>query len=94
MTIARYFPPRGENIDKLCPPPASRRTSGAFSRSKGYEVKLTKDEQRDLAEAFRDREIIPRRTCRRRTRSRRSRTGRCGPRRPEDAVEALTEAKK
>jgi C-terminal peptidase prc len=60
MTIARYFPPLGRNIDRLS-------TSGkpedewGVQPDKGHEVKLSKDEQRDLAEAFREREIIPRR---------------------------------
>jgi C-terminal peptidase prc len=60
MTIARYFPPLGRNIDRLSTPGKPEDEWGV-QPDKGHEVKLTKDEQRDLAESFRDREIIPRR---------------------------------
>jgi C-terminal peptidase prc len=57
LTTARYFPPKGWNIDKLS-------TSGKEDEEwgvrpdKGFEVKLTREETQDLAEQFRDREVI------------------------------------
>ncbi len=57
MTTARYYPPKNENIDKLA-------TSGKETEewgvkpSEGLEVKLTREQQADLAEHFRDREVI------------------------------------
>ena len=60
LTIARYFPPLGKNIDKHSTPGKPEDEWGVLP-DKGHEVKLSKDEQRDLIEAFRDREIIPRR---------------------------------
>jgi carboxyl-terminal processing protease len=60
LTIARYFPPLGRNIDKHSTPGKPEDEWGV-QPDKGHEVKLSKDELRDLIEAFRDREIIPRR---------------------------------
>jgi len=60
MTTARYFPPLGKNIDKHSTPGKPEDEWGV-SPDKGHEVKLSKDELRDLIEVFRDREIIPRR---------------------------------
>jgi carboxyl-terminal processing protease len=57
MTTARYFPPLNRNIDKLS-------TSGKDTEEwgvkpdKDFEVKLSREEQQDLAEFFRNREII------------------------------------
>ncbi len=57
LTTARYFPPKGENIDKLS-------TSGKETEEwgvkpdEGLEVKLTREQLADLAEYFRDREVI------------------------------------
>jgi carboxyl-terminal processing protease len=59
MTIARYFPPSDRNIDKS--------NSGGkpddewgVKPDTGYDVTLSREEQRELADVFRDREIIPR----------------------------------
>jgi C-terminal peptidase prc len=60
LTIARFFPPLGRNIDRLSTPGKPEDEWGV-KPDKGHEVKLSKDEQKDLIEAFRDREIIPRR---------------------------------
>jgi C-terminal peptidase prc len=57
LTTARYFPPKGGNIDKLS-------TSGKETEEwgvrpdEGLEVKLTREQLADLAEYFRDREAI------------------------------------
>jgi len=57
LTTARYFPPLGRNIDKI--------TSGGkpedewgVTPDKSYEIKLPREEAQDLAEFFREREII------------------------------------
>ena len=60
MTTSRYFPPLGRNIDRLSTPGKPEDEWGV-SPDKGHEVKLTREEKQELAEAFRDREIIPRR---------------------------------
>ena len=59
MTTARYFPPGDRNIDKLSTGGKPDEEWGVKPDT-GFEVALSKDEQRDLAELFRDREIIPR----------------------------------
>jgi C-terminal peptidase prc len=57
LTTARYFPPKGENIDKLA-------TSGkpteewGVKPNEGLEVKLTREQLSDLADYFREREVI------------------------------------
>jgi C-terminal peptidase prc len=57
MTTARYFPPLGNNIDK-------RSTSGkdedewGVTPTKGYEVKISREERTELAELLRDKELI------------------------------------
>jgi carboxyl-terminal processing protease len=58
MTTARYFPPSDKNIDKHSTPGKPEDEWGV-KPDKGYEVKLPKEELRDFAEYFRDREIIP-----------------------------------
>ncbi|MFO0847358.1 MAG: S41 family peptidase [Gemmataceae bacterium] len=60
MTTARYFPPKGVNIDKASTSGAAEADWGVRP-DRGYEVKLTDEEERDLETFFRDREIIPRR---------------------------------
>jgi C-terminal peptidase prc len=59
MTTARYFPPNNYNIDKLSTSGKPEDEWGVKPTS-GFEVKLTRDETRELAEHFRDHEIIPR----------------------------------
>ena len=59
MTTARYFPPLDRNIDKLSTPGKPEDEWGV-KPSKGYEVKLSREDARDLAEKFRDHELIPR----------------------------------
>ncbi|QEL20198.1 S41 family peptidase [Limnoglobus roseus] len=59
MTIARYFPPLGRNIDK-------RSTSGKPEEewgvvpNKGFEIKLDKQEEYAVAEFLHDKELIKR----------------------------------
>lgn len=60
ITIARFFPPLGKNIDRLSTSGKPEEEWGV-QPDKGHEVKLSKDEMRDLIESFREREIIPRR---------------------------------
>lgn len=57
MTTARYFPPSDKNIDKNSTPGKPEDEWGV-KPDKGFEVKLSKEEQRELADHFRDREII------------------------------------
>ncbi len=59
ITTARYFPPKGQNIDKLSTSGKPEDTWGV-KPDVGFEVKLSDDEERDLEVFFRDREIIPR----------------------------------
>ena len=58
MTTARYFPPSDKNIDKHSTPGKPEDEWGV-KPDKGYEVKLPKEELREFAEYFREREIIP-----------------------------------
>jgi len=58
MTTARYFPPSDRNIDKLSSGGKPEDEWGV-KPNKGYEVTLTREEQRDLEVAMRDLEIIP-----------------------------------
>lgn len=57
MTTARYFPPLGRNIDKLSTGGKDEEEWGV-KPDVGYEVKLSREEKQDLADHFRDREII------------------------------------
>ncbi|MGL6073470.1 MAG: S41 family peptidase [Fimbriiglobus sp.] len=57
LTIARYFPPYGKNIDKLSTSGKPEDVWGVVP-DKGYEVKLTREQSQEMAEFFRDREII------------------------------------
>ena len=57
MTTARYFPPLGRNIDKLSTGGKDDEEWGVKPNG-GYEVELSREEKQDLAEYFRDREII------------------------------------
>jgi C-terminal processing protease CtpA/Prc len=57
LTTARYFPPKGENIDKLSTSGKDEEEWGVRP-DKGFEVKVTREELADLAERFRDREVI------------------------------------
>jgi C-terminal peptidase prc len=59
MTTARYFPPLDRNIDKLSTAGKPEDEWGV-KPDKGFEVKLSREDARDLAELFRDHEIIPR----------------------------------
>ena len=59
MTIARYFPPSDRNIDKSNSGGKPEDEWGVKPDT-GYELTLTREEQRELADVFRDREIIPR----------------------------------
>ena len=58
MTTARYFPPSDKNIDKLSAD-KDKPDEWGVKPDKGYEVKLSKEAQRELADHFREREIIP-----------------------------------
>lgn len=57
LTTARYFPPLGRNIDKLSTGGKDDEEWGV-KPDKGYEVKLSREEKTELADWFRDREII------------------------------------
>ncbi len=57
FTTARYFPPLGENIDKLSTPGKPEDEWGV-KPSEGFEVKLSREEKADLAEFFRDKELL------------------------------------
>ncbi|MCZ2343042.1 MAG: S41 family peptidase [Bacteroidales bacterium] len=57
MTTARYFPPLGRNIDKLSTGGKDDEEWGV-KPDRGYEVKLSREEKQDLADHFRDREVI------------------------------------
>jgi len=59
LTIARYFPPSGRNIDKLASEQDKSITEWGVSPDKGFEVKLTREEQTELDTLMRDLEIIP-----------------------------------
>lgn len=59
LTFARYFPPLDRNIDRFSTPGKPEDEWGVIP-NKGYEVKLSREEKTDLRDAFRDREIIPR----------------------------------
>jgi carboxyl-terminal processing protease len=60
LTTSRYFPPLGRNIDRLSTGGKPEEEWGV-SPDKGFEYKLSREEKQELVEAFRDREIIPRR---------------------------------
>ncbi|MBX9581924.1 MAG: S41 family peptidase [Gemmataceae bacterium] len=58
LTIARYFPPSGRNIDKL----ATKGEPGeewGVKPDAGFEVKLSREEDTDLALLLHDLEVIP-----------------------------------
>ncbi len=57
FTTARYFPPTDRNIDKHSTPGKPEDIWGV-TPDKGYVVKLSREQAQDLAERFRDREII------------------------------------
>lgn len=57
LTTARYFPPKGANIDKLSTGGKDEEEWGVRP-DKGFEVKVSREDLADLAERFRDREII------------------------------------
>ncbi|HUR54086.1 MAG TPA: S41 family peptidase [Gemmataceae bacterium] len=59
LTIARYYPPTGRNIDKLAADNDKTITDWGVKPDRGYEVKLSKEEQSDLAEFMRNLEVIP-----------------------------------
>ena len=58
LTIARYYPPSGRNIDKLATDGKPDEEWGV-KPDRGFEVKLSREEQNDLEEMMRDLEIIP-----------------------------------
>ena len=57
LTTARYFPPLGRNIDKNSSGGKPEDEWGV-TPDKSYEIKLPREEAQDLAEFFREREII------------------------------------
>jgi len=59
LTIARYYPPSGRNIDKLAAEQDKSITEWGVTPDKGFEVKLTREEQTELDTLMRDLEIIP-----------------------------------
>jgi len=59
LTIARYYPPSGRNIDKLAAEHDKSITEWGVSPDKGFEVKLSREESNELETLMRDLEIIP-----------------------------------
>ena len=59
LTIARYYPPSDRNIDKLASEQDKTITDWGVHPDKGFEVKLTREEQNELDTLMRDLEIIP-----------------------------------
>jgi len=57
LTTARYYPPGNKNIDKLATGGKPEDQWGV-TPDKGFDVKLTREERGDLAEALRDLEVI------------------------------------
>ncbi|CAN5624973.1 hypothetical protein BH11PLA2_BH11PLA2_40270 [soil metagenome] len=57
FTTARYFPPLGRNIDKVSSGGKPEDEWGVKPND-GYEVKITREEKTDLAEWFRDKEVL------------------------------------
>ena len=57
FTTARYFPPKGRNIDKHSTSGKPEDEWGVLP-NEGFEVKLTREEKNDLAEHFRDLELL------------------------------------
>ena len=57
LTTARYFPPSDKNIDKNSADPAKPDEWGV-KPDKGFELKLSKEDFRELFDHFREREII------------------------------------
>jgi C-terminal peptidase prc len=58
LTIARYFPPSGRNIDKLATKGDPKEEWGV-KPDPGFEVKLSREEEADLAVLLHDLEVIP-----------------------------------
>ncbi|MBX9624885.1 MAG: S41 family peptidase [Gemmataceae bacterium] len=58
LTIARYFPPSDRNIDKLATKGDPKEEWGVKPDA-GFEVKLSREEETDLATLLHDLEIIP-----------------------------------
>ncbi len=58
LTIARYYPPSDRNIDKVAATNDPKIKDWGVSPNEGFEVKLSREEQADLAEHLRDLEII------------------------------------
>jgi C-terminal peptidase prc len=58
LTIARYYPPSDRNIDKLAADADPTIKEWGVSPDKGFEVKLSREEQSDLSDHLRDIEII------------------------------------
>jgi C-terminal peptidase prc len=57
FTTARYFPPKGRNIDKHSTGGKPEDEWGVLP-NEGFEVKLTREERTELAEHFRDLELL------------------------------------
>ncbi len=57
LTIARYYPPSGKNIDKLATGGKPEEQWGV-TPDKNFEVKLSREERADLNEHLRDLEVI------------------------------------
>lgn len=58
LTIARYYPPSDRNIDKLAADSDPTIKEWGVSPDKGFELKLTREENSDLADHLRELEII------------------------------------
>lgn len=59
MTVARYFPPLGRNIDKLAADQDPTIKQWGVSPDKGYLVETTREERNELREALRNLDVLP-----------------------------------
>jgi C-terminal peptidase prc len=59
LTIARYYPPKEHNIDKLAAEQDKSITEWGVTPDKGFEVKLSREEQNELDTLMRELEVIP-----------------------------------
>jgi len=58
LTIARYYPPSDRNIDKLAADADPSIKEWGVSPDKGFELKLSREDQAGVTEKLRDLEII------------------------------------
>jgi C-terminal peptidase prc len=59
MTVARYFPPTGRNIDKLATEQDPTVKEWGVSPDKGFAVELSREERNELQEHLRSLDVLP-----------------------------------